>query len=65
MSRPLKLKVAGTVLCSVFQLPDQGFIGLFAGAYRRRFPDPAEELSCSLLQLGSFFTHRRQRVVLH
>ena len=37
MSRPLKLKVTGTVLCSVFQLPDHGFIGQFAGAYRRRF----------------------------
>jgi len=37
MSRPLKLKVTGTVLCSVFQLPDHGFIGQFAGAHRRRF----------------------------
>jgi hypothetical protein len=37
MSRPLKLKVSGTVLCSVFQLPDHGFIGQFAGAHRRRF----------------------------
>jgi hypothetical protein len=37
MSRPLKLKVTGTVLCSVFQLLDHGSIGQFAGAYRRRF----------------------------
>ena len=37
MSRPLKLKVSGTVLCSVFQLPDHGFTGQFAGAHRRRF----------------------------
>jgi hypothetical protein len=64
MSRPLKLKVAGTVLCSVFQLPDQGFIGLFAGAHRRRL-SLVEELWCSLLELGSFFTHRHRGVVLH
>ncbi len=31
MSRPLKLKVSGTVLCSVFQLPDHGFIGSLRG----------------------------------
>jgi hypothetical protein len=37
MSRPLKLKVTGTVLCSVFQLPDHGFIGQFAGAHRSCF----------------------------
>ena len=37
MSKPLKLKVTGTVLCSVFQLPDHGFIGQFAGAYRKCF----------------------------
>ena len=37
MSKPLKLKVTGTVLCSVFQLPDHGLKGQFAGAYRRRF----------------------------
>ena len=37
MSRPLKLKVAGAVLTSAFQLPDQGFLGQFAGAHRKRF----------------------------
>lgn len=37
MSRPLKLKVAGTAGLTVFQLPDQGFLGQFAGAHRKRF----------------------------
>ena len=37
MSRPLKLKVSGTVLCSVFQLPDHGLIGQFAGGAPQTF----------------------------
>jgi hypothetical protein len=46
MSRPLKLKVTGTVLGSVFQLPDHGFLGQFAGAHRKRFlPNPVEEIA--------------------
>lgn len=53
MSRPLKLKVSGTVLCSVFQLPDHGFIGQFAGAHRRRFfPDRVGWVIVNLLPLG-------------
>ena len=36
MSRPLKLKVIGTVHHSVFQLPDQGFL---KGSLRGRTAD--------------------------
>jgi hypothetical protein len=65
MSRPLKLKVTGTVLCSVFQLPDHGFIGQFAGAYRRRlFPKRVGWVIVELLplreaQLSQFAIDRR------
>ena len=37
MSRPLKLKVQEPRGLTVFQLPDHGFLGQFAGAHRKRF----------------------------
>jgi hypothetical protein len=51
MSRPLKLKVTGTVLCSVFQLPDHGFIRAVCGGAPQTFSAlPDEELCQSLLK---------------
>lgn len=45
MSRPLKLKVTGTVFRPVFQLPDHGLWGCLRGRTADVFPlSPAEEL---------------------
>ena len=45
MSRPLKLKVQEPGGLTVFQLPDHGFLGQFAGAHRKRFSlNPNEEI---------------------
>ena len=60
MSRPpFGLKVTGTVRAlPVFELPDLGFLGLFAGAHRRHFPfgvDRARIPSKSGYAAGYFF----------
>jgi len=58
MSRPLKLKATGACL-SAFELPDLGFIGLFAGAHRRRLPARDEGVSLALFSNQADFPLRR------